>query len=169
MTIDQAALGSAVKAVIAAAGGDDTEAMYEAVMPPAGVDTPPAEAANWFGLLLIHLALTAARASHLEQGCSREAVAGWIGDVLGPLPTPALLRGEDPGRIDHVEAVKAVEAYARCRDYAVDLVRIGLTDPEEEPDPRGVDAHCAVTNDKRTRITVMALLGRLAADPAARG
>lgn len=169
VTIDQAALGSAVKAVAAAAHADDPAALYRAVMPPAGTDTPPAEAANWFGSLLIHLALAAASASRLERGCPRETVAGWIGEVLGPLPTPALLRAADPGRIDHVEAVRAVADYSRCREYAVDLVRVGLTEPDEAPDERGVDAHCAVTNDKDARITVMAMLGRLASVPGGRG
>ncbi|MBD0694653.1 hypothetical protein [Streptomyces sp. CBMA123] len=169
MTTDQAALGSAVKAVVAAAGADDLAALYQAVMPPAGGDTPPAEAARWFGSLLVHLALTAASASELERGCPREAVSEWIGEVLGPVPTPALLRAEDPGRIDHVEAVSAAEGYSRCQEYAVDLIRLGLADPDEAPDERGVDAHCAVTNDKKLRITVMAMLGRLAAGPGGRG
>ncbi|MFE6052563.1 hypothetical protein ACFQ6N_17555 [Kitasatospora sp. NPDC056446] len=165
MTIDQAALGSAVKAVVDAACADDAAMLYQAVMPPAGTDTPPAEATTWFGSLLIHLALTAASASRLERGCSREAVSGWISEVLGPLPTPALLRAEDPGRIDHVEAVRAVADYSWCRESAVNLIRLGLAQPDEEPDRRGVDAHCAVTNDKDARITVMAMLGRLAAEP----
>ncbi|MFD0402844.1 hypothetical protein ACFV84_13970 [Kitasatospora sp. NPDC059811] len=169
MTIDQAALGSAVKAVAAAAHTDDPAALYRAVMPPTGTDTPPAEAANWFGTLLIHLALTAASTSRLEQGCPRETVSEWIEEALGPLPTPALLRAADPGHIDHVEAVRAAEDYSQCREYAVDLIRIGLTDPNEAPDARGVDAHCTVTNDKDARITVMAMLGRLAADPGERG
>ncbi|MFF3001913.1 hypothetical protein ACFVTF_03785 [Kitasatospora sp. NPDC057940] len=169
MTIDQAALGSAVKAVAAAAHADDLAALYRAVMPPAGTDTPPAEAARWFGTLLIHLALTAASASRLEQGCPRETVSEWIGETLGPMPTPALLRAADPDRIDHVEAVRAAADYSQCREYAVDLVRVGLTDPDEDPDERGVSAHCAVTNDKDARITVMAMLGRLAADPGERG
>ncbi|MGW3230385.1 hypothetical protein [Kitasatospora sp. NPDC001095] len=169
MTIDQAALGSAVKAVAAAARDDDVAALYQAVMPPTGVDTPPGEAAQWFGLLLVHLALTAANASKLEQGCSREAVSAWIGEALGPAPTPARLRAGDPVRIDHVEAVSAAADYSRCHEYAVDLVRLGLTDPDAAPDERGVDAHCAVTNDKKTRIIVMAMLGRLAADAGGRG
>ncbi|MFG2913191.1 hypothetical protein ACGF0D_09910 [Kitasatospora sp. NPDC048298] len=169
MTIDQAALGSAVKAVVAAARDDDVAALYQAVMPPTGVDTPPDEVAQWFGLLLVHLALTAANASKLGQGCSREAVSVWIGETLGPVPTPALFRAEDPVRIDHVEAVSAAADYSRCHEYAVDLVRLGLTDPDAAPDERGVDAHCAVTNDKKTRIIVMAMLGRLAADSDGRG
>ncbi|MEV7603542.1 hypothetical protein AB0O91_39855 [Kitasatospora sp. NPDC089797] len=169
MTIDQAALGSAVKAVAAAAHADDVAGLYRAVMPPAGTDTPPAEVAAWFGSLLIHLALTAAASSGLARGCPRETVSEWIGEVLGPPPTPALLRAADPGRIDHVEAVSAAAGYSRCREYAVDLVRVGLTDPEEDPDARGVDAHCTVTNDKDLRITVMAMLGRLAAPPDGRG
>ncbi|MEU1286904.1 hypothetical protein [Kitasatospora sp. NPDC005856] len=163
MTIDQAALGSAVEAVVAAARDDDPAALYRAVMPPAGGDTPPGEAARWFGSLLVHLALTAATASKLERGCSREAVSGWIGEVLGPPPTPALLRAEDPGRIDHVEAVDAAAGHSRCREYAVDLIRLGLAEPDAAPDERGVDAHCTVTNDKKARIIVMAMLGRLAA------
>ncbi|MER7585527.1 hypothetical protein [Kitasatospora sp. NPDC097691] len=169
MTIDQAALGRAVKAVVAAAHADDPAALYRAVMPPAGTDTPPAEATAWFGTLLIHLALTAAAASELEPGCPREAVSEWIGEVLGPLPTPALLRAADPGRIDHVEAVSAAADHSRYHEYTVDLIRVGLTDPDQAPDERGVDAHCAVTNDKKARITVMAMLGRLAAVPDGRG
>ncbi|MFJ9690803.1 hypothetical protein [Kitasatospora sp. NPDC101183] len=165
MTIDKVALKSAVKAVAAAAHADDPAAMYQAVMPPAGGETPPAEVTAWFGTLLIQLALTAASDSPLEQGCCREAVSEWIGQVLGPPPTPALLRAQDPGRIDHVAAVSTAEAYSQYREYAVDLVRIGLTDPNEAPDPRGVSAHCTVTNEKTTRITVMAMLGRLAAAP----
>ncbi|MEE1782958.1 hypothetical protein PUR71_08520 [Streptomyces sp. SP17BM10] len=169
MTIDKAALGSAVRAVAAAAHADDVAALYRAVMPPAGTDTPPAEAAAWFGSLVIHLALTAATASDLERGCSREAVSEWIGEVLGPVPTPALLRAEDPGRIDHVEAVSAAADCSRLREHAVDLIRVGLIEPDEDPDQRAVDAHCAVTNDKHARIVVMAMLGRLAADPGGRG
>ena len=67
-------------------------------------------------------------------------------------------------------AVKAVAAadHTRCHEYTVDLVRIGLTDPNQEPDQRGIDAHCTVTNDKTTRITVIAMLGRLTAMSAAR-
>ncbi|MFJ6775057.1 hypothetical protein ACIQOV_29540 [Kitasatospora sp. NPDC091257] len=168
MTIDQAALGSAVKAVVVAAHADDQAALYRAVMPPAGTDTPPAEVTAWFGTLLIHLALAAAITSKLERGCPREAVSGWIGEVLGPPPTPALLRAADPGRIDHVEAVSAAADYSQCHEYAVDLIRLGLAEPDEAPDERGVDAHCAVTNDSRTRITVIAMLGRLAAVPGGR-
>ncbi|MEU9048445.1 MULTISPECIES: hypothetical protein [unclassified Kitasatospora] len=169
MTIDQAALGRAVRAVAAAAHADDVAALYRAVMPPTGTDTPPAEAATWFGTLLIHLALTAATASKLEPGCHRDAVSEWIGRELGPPPTPALLRAADPGRIDHVEAVSAAADYSRYHEYAVDLVRVGLTDPDQEPDERGVDAHCAVTNDQDARITVMAMLGRLIPVPGDRG
>ncbi|MFE0458567.1 hypothetical protein ACFW1A_04800 [Kitasatospora sp. NPDC058965] len=169
MTINRAALDSAVKAVVAAAHTDDPGALYQAVMPPAGTSTPPAEAANWFGSLLIHLALTVADASMLEEGCPREAVSGWITEVLGPPPNPALLRAADPGRIDHNEAVRAAADHTRYHEYAVDLIRIGLTAPDQEPDERGVDAHCAVTNDKTARITVIAMLGRLAADPGGRG
>ncbi|MGW7448399.1 hypothetical protein [Kitasatospora sp. NPDC054795] len=165
MAIDQAALGSAVKAVVAAVHADDQAALYRAVMPPTGTDTPPAEVTAWFGTLLIHLALTAATTSKLERGCSREAVAGWIAEVLGPPPTPALLRAADPGRIDHVEAVGAAADYSRCHEYTVDLVRLGLADPDQAPDERGVDAHCSATNDSRTRITVIAMLGRLATVP----
>ncbi|MEU4116762.1 hypothetical protein AB0F71_19990 [Kitasatospora sp. NPDC028055] len=168
MSTDEAALGSAVKAVIAAASTDDLAGLYRAVMPPDGGDTPPAEVARWFGLLLVHLALTAASASELERGSSRETVSEWLEEVLGPVPTPALLRAGDPTRIDHVEAVSATESYAQCREYAVDLIRLGLVDPKEEPDERGVDAHCAVTNDKQMRIMVMAMLGRLGAGPGAR-
>ncbi|MFD5464976.1 hypothetical protein ACFWIQ_19425 [Kitasatospora sp. NPDC127059] len=169
MTIDQAALGNAVKTVAAAAHADDPAALYRAVMPPAGTDTPPAEAAAWFGTLLIRLALAAAASSGLERGCPRETVSGWIKEVLGPPPSPALLRAADPGRIDHVEAVSAAADYSRCHEYAVDLIRLGLAEPDEAPDERGVDAHCAVTNDKRTRITVMAMLGRLIGVPGERG
>ncbi|MFI2608935.1 hypothetical protein [Kitasatospora sp. NPDC018619] len=168
MTIDQAALGSAMKAVVAAAHADDEAALYQAVMPPAGTDTPPAEVTAWFGTLLVHLALTVAMTSELERGCPREAVSEWIEEVLGPRPTPALLRAADPGRIDHVEAVNAAAEYARCHEYTVDLVRLGLTDPDEAPDERGVEAHCAATNDSRTRITVIAMLGRLSAAPGGR-
>lgn len=138
-------------------------------MPPAGSATPPADAAIWFGSLVIHLALTAAAASRLEQGCFREAVSGWVGKALGPLPTPALLRAEDPGRIDHVEALSAAADYLQCREYAVDLIRVGLAEPDQAPEERGVDAHCAVTNDKKVRITVISMLGRLAAVSAGRG
>ncbi|MFE4514461.1 hypothetical protein ACFRMQ_09780 [Kitasatospora sp. NPDC056783] len=169
VTIDQAALGSAVKAVAVAAHTDDLAGLYQAVMPPAGTDTPPAEAAAWFGTLLIHLALTAAADSGLERGCSRETVSEWIDEVLGPPPTPARLRAEDPGRIDHVEATRAAADYSRCREYAVDLIGVGLTDPDEAPAERAVDAHCTVTNDKDVRITVMAMLGRLAAAPGGQG
>ncbi|MFJ3219538.1 hypothetical protein ACIPLC_26895 [Kitasatospora sp. NPDC086801] len=169
MTIDQAALGSAVKAVVAAAHADDPAALYRAVMPPAGTDTPPAEVTTWFGSLLIHLALTAATASRLERGCPREAVSGWIGEVLGPLPTPALLRAADPDRIDHVEAVSSAADYSRCHEYTVDLIRVGLTEPDQAPDERGIEAHCAVTNDKKARITVIAMLGRLAVVADGRG
>ncbi|MEU8513562.1 hypothetical protein AB0C76_18520 [Kitasatospora sp. NPDC048722] len=169
MTIDQAALGSAVKAVVAAAHADDSAALYRAVMPPTGTDAPPAEVAAWFGSLVLHLALTAATASDLERGCSREAVSGWIGEVLGPLPSPALLRAADPARIDHVDAVSAAAACSRLREYAVDLIRVGLIEPDEDPDQRAVDAHCAVTNDKDARIIVMAMLGRLAPGPGGRG
>ncbi|MFF7994748.1 hypothetical protein ACFZDG_33875 [Kitasatospora xanthocidica] len=169
MTIDQAALGRAVRAVAAAAHADDPAALYRAVMPPAGTDTPPAEAATWFGTLLIHLALTAAATSKLEPGCPREAVTEWIGQELGPPPSPALLRAADPDRIDHVEAVSAAADHSRYHEYTVDLVRVGLTDPDQAPDERGVDAHCAVTNDKDARITVMAMLGRLIPVPGDRG
>ncbi|GAB7184496.1 hypothetical protein ATKI12_4327 [Kitasatospora sp. Ki12] len=169
MTIDQAALGRAVKAVSAAAHADDAAALYRAVMPPAGTDTPPAEAATWFGTLLIHLALTAAASSELEPGCPRDAVSEWIGQELGPPPTPALLRAADPDRIDHVEAVSAAADHSRYHEYAVDLIRLGLAEPDEAPDERGVDAHCTVTNDKDARIVVMAMLGRLAAAPGGRG
>ncbi len=136
-------------------------------MPPAGTSTPPTEAATWFATLLIRLALTAATASNLEQGSSRETTSRWIEKVLGPPPTPALLRATDPGRIDHTEAVNAAADHTRCHEYTVDLVRIGLTDPNQEPDQRGIDAHCTVTNDKTTRITVIAMLGRLTAMSAA--
>ncbi|MEU3568423.1 hypothetical protein AB0E96_08330 [Kitasatospora sp. NPDC036755] len=169
MTIDQAALGGAVKAVIAAAHTGDLAGLYRAVMPPAGTETPPAEATAWFGSLIIHLALTAASDSKLEQGCSREAVSAWVEETEGPLPTPARLRATDPGGIDHVEAMTAAAGYSQCREYAVDLIGLGLTDPDEEPDERVVDAHCAVTNDKDARITVMAMLGRLAAAPDGHG
>ncbi|MFH9354541.1 hypothetical protein [Kitasatospora sp. NPDC017646] len=169
MTIDQAALGNAVKAVVAAAHVDDPAALYRAVMPPAGTGTPPTEAAAWFGSLVIHLALTAAASSELERGCSRGAVSEWVEEVLGPVPTPARLRAEDPGRIDHVEAVSAAADYLRCREYAVDLIGVGLVEPDVAPDERAVDAHCAVTNDKDARITVMSMLGRLATDPGGRG
>ncbi|MFE7588804.1 hypothetical protein ACFU6K_05345 [Kitasatospora sp. NPDC057512] len=168
MTIDKAALDSAMKAVVAAAHADDQAGLYQAVMPPAGTDTPPAEVTAWFGTLLIHLALSAALTSELERGCPREAVSGWIGEVLGPPPTPALLRAADPGRIDHAAAVSAAADYSRCHEYAVDLVRLGLAEPNEAPDERGVDAHCAATNDSRTRITVIAMLGRLAPVPDGR-
>nr|BFD95941.1 hypothetical protein KitaXyl93_73010 [Kitasatospora sp. Xyl93] len=166
MTIDQSALGSAVKAVVAAARAEDAAALYRAVMPPAGTDTPPAEVTAWFGSLVIHLALTAASASKLERGCPREAVSAWVEQVEGPLPTPARLRAADPDGIDHVEAMSAAAGYSRCREYAVDLIGVGLIEPDEDPDERAVDAHCAVTNDKDARITVMAMLGRLAANPA---
>ncbi|MFE4356766.1 hypothetical protein DR950_00345 [Kitasatospora xanthocidica] len=168
MTIDRAALDSAMKAVVAAAHADDPAALYQAVMPPAGTDTPPAEVTAWFGTLLIHLALSAATTSKLERGCPREAVSGWIGETLGPPPTPALLRAADPGRIDHAEAVSAAADYSRCHEYTVDLIRLGLAEPNEAPDERGVDAHCAATNDSRTRITVIAMLGRLAPVPGGR-
>ncbi|MFE4973334.1 hypothetical protein ACFRAR_14615 [Kitasatospora sp. NPDC056651] len=168
VTIDKAALGNAVKAVAAAAHADDAAALYQAVMPPAGTKTPPAEAAAWFGTLLIHLALTAATDSRLARGTSREAVSGWIGEQLGPPPTPARLRAEDPGRIDHLQAVSLAESYSQCREYATDLIGIGLADPDEAPAERAINAHCTVTNDKDTRITVMAMLGRLAADPRGR-
>ncbi|MBD0675159.1 hypothetical protein [Streptomyces sp. CBMA156] len=169
MTIDKPALGNAVKAVIAAAHADDPAALYQAVMPPGGTETPPAEATTWFGTLLIRLALVAAASSDLDRGCPREAVSGWVGEVLGPPPTPALLRAADPGRIDHVEAANAAADYSRSREYAVDLIRVGLTEPDQEPDERGVEAHCAVTNDKNVRIIVMALLGRLATAPDGQG
>ncbi|MER7755230.1 hypothetical protein [Kitasatospora sp. NPDC097643] len=169
MTIDRATLNGAVKAVVAAAHADDSAELYRAVMPPAGTATPPAEAATWFGSLLIHLVLAAATASKLERGCSREAVSGWVGEVLGPLPTLALLRGADPGGIDHVEAVSAAAHYSRFHEYTVDLICwVGLADPDQAPDARGVDAHCTVTNDKAARITVLGMLGRLAAGPGER-
>ncbi|MFJ4185344.1 hypothetical protein [Kitasatospora sp. NPDC089509] len=169
MTTDKTALANAVKAIAAAAHADDLAGLYRAVMPPTGTDTPPAEVTAWFGTLLVHLALTASAASKLEQGSSRETVSQWIGQTLGPAPTPALLRAQDPGRIDHTEAVNAAANYTRYHEYTVDLVRIGLTDPNQDPDARGVDAHCAVTNDKDARITVMAMLGRLADDPGRQG
>jgi hypothetical protein len=96
-------------------------------------------------------------------------VTEWIGQELGPPPTPALLRAADPARIDHVDAVSAAADHSRCREYAVDLVRVGLTDPDRAPDERGVDAHCTVTNDKDVRIVVMAMLGRLIPVPGDRG
>lgn len=88
MTSEQDAINTAVDAVVSAGRAGDTAALYEAVMPPAGVRTPPDEAARWFGLLLIHLALAASAACELERGCSREALSRWIADVLGPPPPP---------------------------------------------------------------------------------
>ncbi|MGA5819848.1 hypothetical protein ACPC54_18550 [Kitasatospora sp. NPDC094028] len=169
MTTEQAAIDSAVKAIVAAASADDSGAFYKALMPPAGKGTPPAEAATWFGSLLIHLALTTATASKLERGCPRETVSAWINDVLGPLPTPAQLRAEDPGRIDHVEAVRDAADYARCHEYAVDLIRVGLAAPGEDLDERGVDAHHAVVNDKKAHIIVTRMLARLTAAAGVRG
>jgi hypothetical protein len=166
VAIEQDVIDAAVDAVVAAVRVGDTGALYEAVMPPAGVNTPPDEAARWFGLLLLRLALAASAACELERGCSREAVSQWITDVLGPLPTPALVRGADPARIDHVAAASAVADYARYVAYSVDLIRVGLTTPGEEVDGRVVDAHQAATNDKTARINVIALLARLAAAPS---
>ncbi|MCC9311424.1 hypothetical protein LN042_30920 [Kitasatospora sp. RB6PN24] len=168
MTKDQSAIASATSAVTAAVHADDLAALYRAVMPPDGSATPPDQAATWFATLVIRLALAAAAASELERGCSREAVSGWIEQVLGPPPTPALLRAQDPGRIDHVEAVRAAAEHGRCREYAVDLVRLGLTEPEDAVDERGAAALSAVTGDKQRQITVIQMLGRLAPDPGRR-
>ncbi|GAB2749785.1 hypothetical protein [Kitasatospora kifunensis] len=166
MSTEQDTIDAAVQAVIAAVRAGDTAALYEAVMPPAGGDTPPDQAARWFGLLLLHLALAAARACELRPGCSREAVAQWTTHALGPLPTPALIRGADPARIDHHAAASAARDYAQYIAYTVDLLRVGLTPPGEEVDTRVVDAHQAATNNKTARINVIALLARLAAVPS---
>ncbi|WP_329569971.1 hypothetical protein [Kitasatospora sp. NBC_01266] len=169
MTSEQDAIDTAVDAVVSAVRAGDTAALYEAVMPPAGVRTPPDEAARWFGLLLIRLALAASAACELERGCSREALSRWIADVLGPPPTPALIRGADPARIDHVAAASAAADHARYVAYTVDLMGVGLATPGEDVDPRIVDAHQAATNDKTTRINVIVLLASLAAAPSRQG
>ncbi|MFC8723540.1 hypothetical protein [Kitasatospora sp. NPDC057198] len=170
MTSEQEAIDRAVTAVISAVRVGDVAGLYESVMPPDGLRTPPDEVANWFGLLLIHMALAAADACALERGCSREDVARWITDVLGPPPTPALIRGADPARIDHVTATGAAADHARYVGYSVDLMMIGLAAPGVDVDKRMVDAHQAATNDKTTRINVIALLGSLAATaPSRRG
>ncbi|MGF1425604.1 hypothetical protein [Kitasatospora sp. LaBMicrA B282] len=169
MTFDQATLAGAASAVTAAAHADDSAALYRAVMPPAGTATPPDQAAAWFGSLLLRLALAAAAGSELERGCSRQAVSDWIGQVLGALPTPALLRAQDPGRIDHGQAVRAAADHSRCREYAVDLIRVGLAEPDDALDERGAEALSAVTGDKQMQLTVIKTLGRLAPTPGRRG
>ncbi|KIQ65823.1 hypothetical protein TR51_18990 [Kitasatospora griseola] len=166
MTSEQAAIDTAVGAIAAAVRTGDTAALYESVVPPAGSSTPPDEAARWFGLLLIHLSLAASAASELEPGCSRETLSQWIADALGPAPTPALIRGADPVRIDHATAAGASADYARYVEYAVDLMRIGLTSPDEEVGQQTIAAHQAATNDKTACINVIALLARLAAVPS---
>ncbi|MFE9427535.1 hypothetical protein ACFYNO_31700 [Kitasatospora sp. NPDC006697] len=166
MTNEQDDINKAVQAVVAAVRAGDTGALYGAVMPPAGGRTPPDEAGRWFALLVLHVALAASAACDLERGCSREAVAQWITDTLGPPPTPALIRSADPAHIDHVTAASAAADYARYVDYSVDLMRVGLAAPGEDVDLRAVDAHQAATNDKTARINVIALLGRLAAAPS---
>ncbi|MFJ4674611.1 MULTISPECIES: hypothetical protein [unclassified Kitasatospora] len=169
MTSEQDAIDTAVGAVISAVRAGDTAGLYESVMPPAGGRTPPAEAGQWFGLLLIRLALAAAESCALEPGCSREALVQWIADVLGPPPTPALIRGADPARIDHVTATTAAADHARYVAYAVDLMRVGLAAPGDDVDQQMIDAHQAATNDKTARINVIALLARLAATPSRHG
>ncbi|GAA2090166.1 hypothetical protein GCM10009759_13520 [Kitasatospora saccharophila] len=168
MSGEQAAIDRAVSAVISAVQAGDAAGLYESVMPPAGVKTPPAETTNWFALLLIHLALAASSASDLEPGCSREAVTQWIRGVLGPAPTPALIRGADPVRIDHVTAANAAADHARYVGYGVDLMMVGLTPPGQDVDRQTIEAHQASTNDKTVRINVIALLASLAAVPVRR-
>ncbi|GAA1941622.1 hypothetical protein [Kitasatospora viridis] len=169
MTSEQDAINTAVDAVISAVRVGDTAGLYEAVMPPAGERTPPDEAAQWFALLLIHVALAASAACELERGCSREALSRWVEDVLGPPLTPALIRSADPARIDHVAAATAAADHARYVEYTVELMRVGLSAPGDDVDPRIVEAHQAATNDKTARINVIALLGRLAAVPSRQG
>jgi hypothetical protein len=57
-------------------------------------------------------------------------------------------------QVDIDSAVTAVVAAAGADDSAA---------PGEDVDERGVDAHHAVVNDKKTNLTVTTLLARLAA------